>query len=110
VACQRCGARQGDPQRGPSPWARAVSQGEQILVCPVCQQDADWRAGLQRCPTCDGIRLSKTLGVLRCSACGWSGEAVETPEKRASTDEQLADEVRAALARVLRPPGDATDQ
>jgi hypothetical protein len=110
MACHRCGARQGDPQRGPSPWARAVSQGEQILVCPVCQQDADWRADLQRCPACDGVRLSKTLGVLRCSACGWSGESGEPAADRASTDDKLADDVSAALDRVLRLPGGKADQ
>ena len=110
MPCQRCGARQGDPQQGPSPWIRAVSEGEQILVCPVCQQDADWQHGLQRCPSCEGLRLSKSLGVLRCSACGWSADSVDDTGSRPEPDGQLADEVRAALARVLGPQGGAVDQ
>ena len=101
MPCQRCGARQGDPARGPSPWKRAVSSGEQVLVCPTCQQDADWQEGLDHCPSCDGLRLSKTLGVLRCSACGWTGEAAAGAPGVPDPDERLAAEVRAALGRVL---------
>jgi hypothetical protein len=110
MACHRCGARQADPARGPSLWKRAVSGGEQILICPDCQQDAGWQSDLQRCPACAGVRLSKSLGVLRCSACGWSADSVEATTNPTPTDEQLADDVRAALARVLPPPGHATDQ
>jgi hypothetical protein len=104
MPCQRCGARQGDPSRGPSAWKRAVSAGEQVLVCPLCQQDAGWQSGLDHCPACDGIRLSKTLGVLRCSACGWTGEAAQQPGPAVAADEKLADDVRAALGRVFQPP------
>ncbi len=104
MPCQRCGARQGDPSRGPSPWRRAVSEGVQVLVCPTCQQDTGWRNGLDRCPTCDDIRLSKTLGMLRCSGCGWVGEAAAVPHPSNPADESLADEVRAALGRVFGPP------
>jgi hypothetical protein len=101
MPCQRCGARQGDPTRGPSPWKRAVSAGEQILVCPTCQQDAGWHTGLDHCPGCDSLRLSKTLGVLRCSACGWTGDAAGGGTGVPDPDERLAAEVRAALDRVL---------
>jgi len=101
MPCQRCGARQGDPTRGPSPWKRAVSAGEQILVCPTCQQTAGWQAGLDHCPACDSLRLSKTLGVLRCSACGWTGEVATSRVAASSADERLAADVRAALDRVL---------
>lgn len=106
MPCQRCGARQGDPSRGPSAWRRAVTSGEQVLICPTCQQDADWQAGLDRCPACDGMRLSKTLGVLRCSGCGWSGTMLATSpsEPLSPADEKLADEVREALGRVFRSP------
>jgi hypothetical protein len=104
MPCQRCGARQGDPSRGPSRWQRAVSGGEQVLVCPTCQQDAGWQAGMDRCPACEGVRLSKTLGVLRCSDCGWSGEAAAPAGRVGSSDEKLADDVRAALGRVFRSP------
>jgi hypothetical protein len=108
MPCQRCGARQGDPSRGPSAWRRAVSSGEQVLICPTCQQDAGWQAGMDRCPACDGVRLSKTLGVLRCSTCSWSASmtmgASYPPEPLSPADATLADEVSAALGRVLRSP------
>jgi hypothetical protein len=111
MSCQRCGARQGDPAGGPSPWKRAVSGGEQVLICPACQQDAGWQSGLDRCPECDGLRLSKTLGVLRCSGCGWSREAAALPPATGSaSDELLAAEVRAALGRVFGEPGTAAGQ
>jgi hypothetical protein len=111
MSCQRCGARQGDPARGPSPWKRAVSGGEQVLICPGCQQDADWQSGLDRCPECLGVRLSKTLGVLRCSGCGWSHEAPERPPATGpASDERLAAEVRAALDRVFGESGAAGGQ
>jgi hypothetical protein len=114
MPCQRCGARQGDPSRGPSAWRRAVTGGEQVLMCPTCQQDAGWQDGMDHCPACDGVRLSKTLGVLRCSGCGWSAEASvresltirasPPPESLPAADEKLANEVRAALGRVFRSP------
>jgi hypothetical protein len=104
MPCQRCGARQGDPSRGPSAWKRAVSGGEQVLVCPICQQDAGWQSGLDRCLSCDGVRLSKTLGVLRCSGCGWTGETPQLPPPEVAADDKLADDVRAALGRVFQPP------
>jgi hypothetical protein len=109
MACVGCGARQDDPARGPSPWKRGVRGGEQVLVCPDCQREAAWQAGFDHCPECDGVRLSKALGVVRCSACGWSGELPASPPSPdltpgGSTDDVLAGEVRAALDRVLRAP------
>ena len=105
MACVRCGARQDDPTRGPSPWKRGVLGGEQVLVCPDCQRQSGWQAGFDRCPQCDGLRLSKALGVVHCAACGWSGElpASSTPWELAA-DAGLAGEVQAALDRVLRAP------
>jgi hypothetical protein len=105
MSCFRCGARQDDPQRGPSPWKRGVLGGEQVLICPDCQLRPDWQSELDRCPECDGIRLSKALGIVRCSACGWSGELPAAPPPPAPGDGRLADEVQAALDRVLRPSG-----
>ncbi len=105
MACFRCGARQDDPARGPSPWKRGVLGGEQVLVCPDCQRESGWQSGLDHCPECGGVRLSKALGIVRCSACGWSGDspAGETPAAAAG-DDRLATEVAAALDRVLRAP------
>ena len=105
MACVGCGARQDDPGRGPSPWKRGVRVGEQVLVCPDCQRKAGWQNGFDRCPECDGVRLSKALGVVRCSACGWSGDLPAANATLAvAADERLAGEVRAALDRVLRAP------
>jgi uncharacterized Zn finger protein (UPF0148 family) len=85
-----------------------VRSGEQVLVCPECQRQPGWQSGLDRCPECDGVRLSKALGVVRCSACGWAGEVAEPAPERGGQeragDERLATEVAAALERVLRTP------
>jgi ribosomal protein L37AE/L43A len=102
VSCIRCGTRQDDPPRGPSAWKRGVLGGEQVLVCPDCQRQSGWQAGLDRCPECDGVRLSKALGIVRCSACGWSGELPVAATPAMPEDEGLAGEVQAALDRVLR--------
>ncbi len=105
MACVRCGARQDDPARGPSLWKRGVLRGEQVLVCPQCQRQPEWQAGFDRCPECGGRRLSKALGVLRCSACSWSGELpAAAPTAAVPADGELATQVRAALDRVLRVP------
>ena len=84
---------------------------EQVLICPQCQQ-GDWTAELDRCPVCDGVRLSKALGIVRCSACGWTGDAeVRTPASTGEERGRLQDEVAAALDRVLRkPPDPGTDR
>ena len=104
MACFRCGARQDDPARGPSPWKRGVLGGEQVLVCPDCQRQSGWQSALDRCPHCEGVRLSKALGVVTCSACGWSGELPAAAAAAASSDDALAADVQAALERVLRAP------
>ncbi|HEX4429213.1 MAG TPA: hypothetical protein VHZ96_08095 [Frankiaceae bacterium] len=83
--------------------------GEQVLVCPDCQRKSGWQEGFDRCPECDGLRLSKALGVVRCSACGWSGElpvVAGSPAGPADLagDDALASQVKAALDRVLRAP------
>ncbi|HYO61084.1 MAG TPA: hypothetical protein VEU29_04225 [Actinomycetota bacterium] len=71
MPCHLCQKVQTDPVRGASPWARGVIDGEQILVCPDCQErDPAWTALLQRCPRCVGTRLSMVMGSLVCRQCG----------------------------------------
>ena len=117
MPCYRCGARQSDPVRGPSPWKRGVRAGEQVLVCPDCQQVHDWSADLQHCPDCGSVRLSRALGVTRCGDCGntWddtrdeSGdEALQQPGPGTdvgSAVTRLQQEVDAAIDRLLRGEG-----
>jgi ribosomal protein L40E len=71
----RCGERATDPGKGPSRWAIAVVTGEQILVCPRCQdEDPAWSERAEACPACGSKRLRKALGDKVCRACGhqWS--------------------------------------
>ena len=87
MPCVRCGARQGDA-------------GEQVLVCPTCQQQHDWMADLDHCGACGSAALVVTLGDVRCRDCG---EVVPvSPRGETSTSGSatgLADDVAAALAR-----------
>jgi hypothetical protein len=70
MPCYRCGVRQTDPSRGQSPWKRAVRQYSQILICPGCQDAADWMADLDRCSQCSSVHLIKRLGEVECRDCG----------------------------------------
>jgi hypothetical protein len=128
MPCFRCDARQTDPTRGDSPWQRGVVRGQQVLVCPDCQEGSGWAEGLDRCARCGSIRLVKALGAVNCRSCGlesWpdapldespaasAASAVEgaadlegvaeptTPESEGGPPD-LAAEVSAALERVLR--------
>lgn len=77
ATCYRCGTLATDPGRGPSPWARAVVAGEQVLVCPNCQRSTpEWMDEAESCRACGSKRLSKTLGDRVCRTCGyqWSDE------------------------------------
>ena len=76
MPCYRCGVRQTDPGRGQSPWKRGVVQHSQILICPGCQDAADWTAELDRCSRCSSVRLVKRLGEVECRDCG----AIVAPE------------------------------
>lgn len=77
MPCFRCGRVQEDPQRGASPWARAVVAGEQVLVCPVCQgEDPDWSLAAERCPRCGEAKVSLQLGFRVCRRCGHDWEVV----------------------------------
>jgi predicted amidophosphoribosyltransferase len=80
VPCYRCGRIQEDPPKAvPSPWARAVMHGEQVLVCPVCQREhPQWAEEAERCPNCGSVRLQIQLGHHVCRACGHDWEASDT--------------------------------
>lgn len=72
MPCYRCGRVQTDPPPGqPSPWARAVVHGEQVLVCPECQSTHPaWTDELDRCPRCGDTRLQIVMGSVLCRRCG----------------------------------------
>jgi len=96
VPCYRCGTRQTDPGKGPSPWKRGVVRDEQVLVCPECQQAHDWIADLDRCASCGSTMLLRALGETRCRECGWTKSAAGSG---GGGDGSLAAEVEEALRR-----------
>ncbi|MCG5219604.1 glycyl radical enzyme family protein [Streptosporangium soli] len=98
MPCYRCGARQTDPVRGASPWKRGVHSQAQVLICPDCQHAHDLR--LDTCASCGSTALICRLGEVECRTC----HAVRPAERSAGPPEipdGLADEVAAALSRVL---------
>ena len=115
VGCCRCGRRRVDPESGPSSWRRAVVAGEQVLVCPDCQVEG-WTDGLDRCRTCGSTVLVRRLGEITCRTCGATGAAVDGGESRdapagtraGAARAELAEDVAAAVERVLRGTGDGT--
>lgn len=71
AGCFLCGRPTYDPDKRDRPWARGVSAGRQVLVCPWCQGERpDWAARLDRCQRCGGTRLSVMLGEVVCRTCG----------------------------------------
>ena len=69
--CVFCARPTFDPQKKGTPWARAVVDGRQVLICPSCQNDRPgWADGLDRCGSCGETRLSVMLGEVVCRACG----------------------------------------
>lgn len=73
MPCYRCERVQTDPDpaKPSAPWAVAVVDGEQVLICPDCQQaDPTWVDALQKCPSCGSTRLRIQLGSVVCRACG----------------------------------------
>jgi hypothetical protein len=82
MPCYRCGVRQTDPSRGQSPWKRGVVEHSQILICPGCQDAADWTADLDRCSRCSSVHLVKRLGEVECRDCG----AIVPPDASGETD------------------------
>ena len=75
-----------------------------MLVCPGCQADG-WTDRLDRCAACGSTVLVKRLGEVVCRGCGHTGPSVAAPgapvERSGSAREALADDVAAALDRVL---------
>ena len=103
MPCYRCGERQTDPDRGPSPWKRGVRAHRQVLICPACQSGRDWTADLDRCAACAGVRLVRRLGEVECKDCGHVAGPSESdsPDESAEAASGLAEEVARALDRVL---------
>ena len=122
VPCYRCGVRQTDPERGKSPWRRGVVHDQLVLICPACQESADWTAELERCIKCRSTHLIRRLGQVECLDCGLvrEPEAVLNPgtlvpvggadaagrapaggRPSGAADTALADEVSRALDRLL---------
>jgi len=108
VPCYRCGIRQTDPERGKSPWRRGVVHDQLVLICPACQESADWTAELERCAKCRSAHLIRRLGQVECLDCGLVREPEALvpaggpdPASRPSADTALADEVNQALDRLL---------
>ena len=114
MPCYRCGVRQTDPERGKSPWRRGVVHDQLVLICPACQESADWTAELERCAKCRSAHLIRRLGQVECLDCGLvrepeaslvpargPGSAPSAPEP---ADATLADEVGRALERLLGRP------
>ena len=96
MPCYRCGARQVDPGKGPSPWKRGVIDDQQVLVCPECQTSHDWVADLDHCGECGSTMLVRALLETRCRQCSWTKPG-GPPQAR--SDGTLADEVAQALER-----------
>ncbi len=105
MPCVRCAARETDPVRGPSAWKRGVQGGAQVLVCPDCQRDQDWRADLDRCAACASTMLVRALGETRCRTCGAVQDETEKTAGSVGREPGLAADVSAALTRVLRSHG-----
>jgi hypothetical protein len=114
VPCYRCGVRQTDPERGKSPWRRGVVRDQLVLICPACQESADWTSELERCAKCRSAHLIRRLGQVECLDCGLVREPAAplnpgpipglTPglnPGRDAADTALADEVSRALDRLL---------
>ena len=115
MPCYRCGVRQTDPERGKSPWRRGVVRDGLVLICPACQESADWTAELERCAKCRSAHLIRRLGQVECLDCGLVREpeaatlvpvggadgAGLAPAGGRTADAALADEVSRALDRLL---------
>jgi len=71
AGCALCGRPTYDPDKRERPWARGVSSGRQVLICPECQDTRPgWDSSLDRCESCGSPRLSLTLDEVTCRACG----------------------------------------
>jgi len=103
MACYRCGTRQVDPARGHSPWQRGVRGDQQVLICPTCQGMHDWKADLDACSRCGGVRLVRRLGEVECRDCGYvvAPASTEVSVLSGADAPGLSEEVARALDRVL---------
>ena len=67
--CFLCGRPTFDPDKRQRQWVRAAVGGEQVLVCPTCQEDRpDWAVQLDRCDACGASRPSQNGVPLMASA------------------------------------------
>jgi hypothetical protein len=109
MPCYRCGVRQTDPSRGQSPWKRGVRRYSQILICPGCQDTADWAAELDRCSQCSSVHLVKRLGEVECRDCGAivPPQASGEPGRPGPADEEPAGGGPAGLSLGLAGAGGA---
>ena len=72
ASCFFCDLQATDPKKGPSAWARAVIDREQVLICPDCQRThPEWSERAQACPECGSKRLFKAMGDVVCKGCGY---------------------------------------
>src|SRR5258708_26807396 len=124
MPCYSCGARQSDPERGPSPWKRGVVREHLVLVGPACQRRPGGSEELQSCARCESLHLIRRLDQVECLDCRLVREAApedaaaeqSAPEDTACDDAApedaapaggpagdgaLAAEVASALRRVL---------
>lgn len=102
MPCFSCGARQTDPIRGSSPWTRGVRHETQVLICPDCRRTHE--VDLDTCLSCGSVALICRLGEVECRSCGAVrlARGDNRPTASHACAPGLADEVEAALARVLR--------
>jgi hypothetical protein len=47
-----------------------VFRDQLVLVCPACQEAADWTADLESCARCGTVHLIRRLGQVECLDCG----------------------------------------
>ncbi len=109
MPCYLCDTIQTDPVKGASAWQRGVILDAQVLVCPTCQVEHDWRADLDQCTACLSSSLARRLGETSCAECGHVGPGVPAVTREgvappAPPQRSLADDVERALERVLRRP------
>jgi hypothetical protein len=99
MPCYRCGARQSDPERGPSPWKRRVLREHLVLVCPACQRQPGWSAEFQSCARCGSLHLIRRLDQVECLECRLVREAAPddvAPRHHASKDNRASKDDRAS--------------
>jgi hypothetical protein len=110
MPCHRCAARQTDPVRGASPWKRGVVAGQQVLVCPACQNVPDVAQLFDRCERCGSTHLAKALGAVHCRDCGaesWPEQASVAAVAAAPAPAGVFAPAGVAAAGASRPPSDA---